>query len=297
LPSGINYPATRFPVMRLRCGARWLDLHQPVVMGVLNVTPDSFSDGGAYFDPGRALERGLAMVEEGAAILDVGGESTRPGADNVGVDEELRRVIPVIERLAREVDVPISVDTSKPSVMRAAVAAGATLINDVNALRADGALDAAAATDAGVCLMHMLGEPRTMQVDPHYDDVVADVTGFLAARLRACLECGIEAERLAIDPGIGFGKRLEHNLALLASLEIIAALGRPVLVGVSRKSLLGALTGRSTSDRLYGGLALAALAVHGGASIVRTHDVASTVDAVRVAAALRVAKFGEGQRE
>ncbi len=283
--------------MRLRCGAHWLDLHQPVVMGVLNVTPDSFADGGVYFDPGRALERGLAMVEEGAAILDVGGESTRPGADSIGVDEELRRVIPVIERLACEVDVPISIDTSKPAVMQAAVAAGAGLINDINALRAEGALDAAAATNAGVCLMHMLGEPRTMQVDPRYGDVVADVSGFLAARLRACRERGIEAERLAIDPGIGFGKRLEHNLALLASLQDIAALGRPILIGVSRKSMLGALTGRATADRLYGGLALAALAVHGGASIVRTHDVAPTVDAVRVAAALRAARTGEGWRE
>jgi len=273
--------------MPLTCRNRVLDLGSPVVMGVLNVTPDSFSDGGRYFDVGQAVEHGLRMAEQGAAIVDVGGESTRPGSSAVSVAEEITRVVPVIEGIARQSDVLLSVDTQKPDVMLAAVAAGAHLINDVNGLRAPGAIEAAARSGAAVCLMHMQGEPSTMQVDPRYDDVLSEVTGFLAARAAACREAGIEAARLCIDPGIGFGKRLEHNLALLRGLPALAALGYPVLVGVSRKSLVGMITGRPTGDRLVGSAVLAALAVERGAAIVRAHDVTETVDALRMVAALR----------
>ncbi len=263
-----------------------LALDAPVVMGVLNVTPDSFSDGGLHADARAAVAHGLRMVEEGAAIVDVGGESTRPGAAPIDAAEELARVIPVIEALARR-GVPLSVDTSKPEVMRAAVAAGAAMINDVRALRAPGALEAAAASGAAVCLMHMQGEPRDMQVDPRYADVVREVGAFLAGRVDACVAAGIAAGRLCIDPGIGFGKRPEHNLALLGRLEELTRGDLPVLVGVSRKSIVGHLTGRPTGDRLAGSVALAALAAERGAAIVRAHDVAATVDAVRVGAALR----------
>jgi dihydropteroate synthase len=264
----------------------------PAVMGVLNVTPDSFSDGGRYASVESAVERGLRMAEEGAAVVDVGGESTRPGAAPVDAREELRRVVPVIERLAPRLDVPLSVDTSKPEVMRAAVAAGAGLINDVRALEAPGAIEAAAESGAAVCLMHMRGEPRGMQDDPRYGDVVAEVAGYLAARVQACLRAGIGRDRICVDPGIGFGKRPEHNLALLAALDRLTADGIPVLVGVSRKSLVGIITGRAPGERLAGSVAFAALAVAGGASIVRAHDVAATVDAVRVAGALRRAGSG-----
>ena len=276
--------------MRLRCGPHVLSLDSPIVMGVLNATPDSFSDGGRYSDVAAAVDHALQMVEAGAGIIDVGGESTRPGALPVGAAEEIARVLPVIERLAIRITVPVSIDTSKPEVMRAAVAAGASLINDVYGLRAPGALQAAAETDAGVCLMHMQGEPRTMQTDPHYEDVVTEVAGFLDARVEACRHAGIARDRLMIDPGIGFGKRLEHNLALLAHLEVLTARELPVLVGVSRKSLLGTLLNRPVTERLAGGVALAALAVGAGAKVIRTHDVAPTVDAVRVAAALRDAR-------
>jgi dihydropteroate synthase len=263
-----------------------LALDEPVVMGVLNVTPDSFSDGGLHADARAAVAHGLRMVEEGAAIVDVGGESTRPGAAPIDAAEELARVIPVIEALARR-GVSLSVDTSKPEVMRAAVAAGAAMINDVRALRAPGALEAAAASGAAVCLMHMQGEPRDMQVEPRYADVVREVSAFLAGRVDACVAAGIAAGRLCIDPGIGFGKRPEHNLALLGRLEELTRGDLPVLVGVSRKSIVGHLTGRPTGDRLAGSVALAALAAERGAAIVRAHDVAATVDAVRVGAALR----------
>ncbi len=273
--------------MPLTCRNRVLDLGSPVVMGVLNVTPDSFSDGGRYFSVERAVEHGLRMAEQGAAIVDVGGESTRPGSAAVSVAEEIARVVPVIEGIARQSAVLLSVDTQKPEVMLAAVAAGAHLINDVNGLRAPGAIEAAASSGAAVCVMHMQGEPSTMQVDPRYDDVLAEVTGFLAARLAACREAGIATERLCIDPGIGFGKRLEHNLALLRGLPALAALGYPVLVGVSRKSLVGMITGRPTGDRLVGSAVLAALAVERGAAIVRAHDVTETVDALCMVAALR----------
>lgn len=281
--------------MILRCGPNPLDLATPVVMGVLNLTPDSFSDGGRFADATAAVAHALRMVEEGAALLDVGGESTRPGAQAVSAEEEIRRVVPVIEALAAHAKVPISVDTSKPAVMTAAVRAGATLINDVRALREPGALEAAADTGAAICLMHMQGEPRTMQVEPRYDDVVAEVRGFLHERVEACRAAGIAKDRLAIDPGIGFGKRLEHNLALLADLPALVGLGWPVLVGVSRKSMLGALLGRAVDERVAGGVAMTTAAVLSGANIVRTHDVAPTVDAVKVAVALRAAGYGKGE--
>ncbi len=273
--------------MQLDCRGHALALDAPIVMGVLNVTPDSFSDGGLHASADDAVAHGRRMAEEGAAIIDVGGESTRPGAPAIDTKEELARVIPVIEALARAVAVPISVDTSKPAVMRAAAAAGARIINDVRALRAPGALEAAAATRAAVCLMHMQGEPGDMQADPRYDDVVTEVQGFLAARVEACVAAGIPRERLCIDPGIGFGKRAEHNLALLRSLGVLTRGGRPVLIGVSRKSLIGIITGRATGDRLAGSVALAAICAERGAAIVRAHEVAATVDAVKTGAALR----------
>jgi dihydropteroate synthase len=255
-------------------------------MGVLNVTPDSFSDGGRFESRDAALRHARRLIAEGAAIVDIGGESTRPGASAAAAARELDRVIPVVEVLRRETDAFISVDTSKPEVMRAAVEAGADIINDVRALQEPGALEAAAASGAGVCLMHMQGEPRTMQDAPHYDNVVEDVSAFLAARMRACRDAGIEAARLTIDPGFGFGKRVAHNLALLKQLSTFESLGVPVAVGLSRKSMLASLTGRAVEERLAGSVSLAAIAVLHGARIVRAHDVAATVDAVRVAAAV-----------
>jgi dihydropteroate synthase len=281
--------------MILRCGPYTLDLATPVVMGVLNITPDSFSDGGRFADAAAALDHALRMVEEGAALIDIGGESTRPGAQAVDAEEEIRRVVPVIEALAARTRIPISIDTSKPAVMTAAVRAGATLINDVRALRQAGALEAAADSGAAICLMHMQGEPRTMQADPRYGDLVAEVRDFLRERAEACRAAGVAKDRLVIDPGIGFGKRCEHNLALLARLPALVALGWPVLVGVSRKSMLGALLGRAVDERVAGGVAMATAAVLSGASIVRTHDVAPTVDAIKVAEALRAAGFAKGE--
>lgn len=266
-----------------------LDLAQPVVMGVLNVTPNSFSDGGRFLDPEAALSQALAMVRDGAAIIDVGGESTRPGAQPVPLQQELDRVLPVIERLQRECDAVLSIDTLKPEVMCAAVAAGAGLINDVNALRADGALQAAASGEAAVCLMHMQGEPRTMQQAPHYANVVTEVGDFLLQRAQTCLAAGIGMQRLCLDPGFGFGKTTAHNLALLAALPKLTSGPYPVLAGLSRKSMLQSLTGRAVGDRLAGSLALATAAVLGGARIIRTHDVAATVDVVRVAQAINQA--------
>ena len=278
--------------MLLSCGRYSLDLGTPLVMGVLNVTPDSFSDGGAFLRPQVAVEHARRMVGQGAGIIDVGGESTRPGAMPVGAGEEMDRVLPVIEALAAELTVPVSVDTSKPEVMRAALAAGASMVNDVMALQAPGATEAVAASQAAVCLMHMQGEPRSMQQDPRYDDVVKDVRQFLSARVRACEAAGIARERLVVDPGFGFGKTVEHNLRLLAELGVFGSEGLPVLVGLSRKSLIGRLTGRPADQRLAGSVALAALAVAHGASIVRAHDVAETVDAVRIAAAVRSGRPG-----
>ena len=276
--------------MKLQCAGRLLDLAQPVVMGVLNVTPNSFSDGGRYLDPELALTQALSMVRDGAAIIDVGGESTRPGAQPVPLQQELDRVLPVIERLHRECDAVLSIDTLKAPVMRAAVAAGAGLINDVNALRGEGALQAAASVDAALCLMHMQGEPRTMQQAPQYTDVVTEVGEFLLQRAQACLDAGISAQRLCLDPGFGFGKTTAHNLALLAALPRLTSGPYPVLAGLSRKSMLQSLTGRAVEARLAGSLALATAAVLGGARIIRAHDVAATVDAVRVAQAINQAR-------
>jgi len=270
----------------LRCADKTLDLTHPVVMGVLNVTPDSFSDAGRFASPDEAVQHGLRLAAEGAALIDVGGESTRPGARPVTAEEELRRVLPVIEQLRRATTAVISIDTSKPEVMRAAASAGAGFINDVRALREPGALEAAAASGCGLCLMHMQGEPRTMQVAPHYRDVVGEVRAFLAARVAACRDAGIDAARITIDPGFGFGKSLEHNLTLLRHLPELAADGPPVLVGLSRKSTVGKLTGREPGERVYGSVALAVIAALKGAHIIRAHDVAATVDALKVAAAV-----------
>jgi len=272
---------------QLNCRGTALALDQPVVMGVLNVTPDSFSDGGRHADASGAIDQGRRMVDEGAAIIDVGGESTRPGAAPVAAEEEMARVLPVIEGLSRTVAVPISVDTSQPEVMRAAVAAGARMINDVRALRVPGALEAAADSGAAVCLMHMQGEPGDMQANPRYGDVVREVREFLVRRVDECMAAGIARERLCVDPGIGFGKRPEHNLALLARLEELAVDRVPLLVGVSRKALIGIITGRASGERLAGSIALAALCACRGAAILRAHDVAATVDAVKIGAALR----------
>jgi dihydropteroate synthase len=250
-------------------------------MGIVTVTPDSFSDGGRFLDPAYAIEHANRLVEEGADILDIGGESTRPGADPVPVEEELARVLPVL-RAVRDLPVPISVDTLKPEVMRAVLAEGASMINDVNALRAPGALDAAKGSRCGLCLMHMQGEPRTMQAAPHYEDVVAEVRAFLAQRIAACEAAGIARERLVIDPGFGFGKSVRHNLTLLRGLQALRELGIPVLAGLSRKSTLGTITGRGSEDRLAASLAAALLAVERGASIVRVHDVAATRDVLLI---------------
>jgi dihydropteroate synthase len=271
----------------LRCKDILVDLSLPAVMGVLNVTPDSFSDGGRFFDTEAAVRHGLILAEQGAAFIDVGGESTRPGAAPVGIEEELRRVIPVIERLRGASAALISIDTSKPEVMRAAAAAGAALINDVRALREPGALAAARDSGCGVCLMHMQGEPRTMQLEPVYADVVSEVRAFLEERVAACRAAGIEAQRLAVDPGFGFGKTLEHNLTLLRHLGELSAAGRPLTVGLSRKSMVGKLTGHPEGERVLGSVVLAVIAALAGASIVRAHDVAATVEALKVVTAVR----------
>lgn len=271
----------------LICGRHRLALDRPLVMGVINVTPDSFYDGGRFAEPAAALSRARALLVDGADIIDLGGESTRPGAAPTTDAAELARVIPLIERLREGCDergVPLSVDTRKPAVMRAAIAAGATMINDINALRAAGAMDAVAGSgvQVAVCLMHMQGEPETMQQAAVYSDVVAEVTRFLTARAAECVAAGIARERIVVDPGFGFGKTVEHNLTLLRRLEAIVALGYPVLVGLSRKSTIGALTGRDVGERMAGSVAAALAAVARGATIVRTHDVRETVDALRV---------------
>lgn len=274
--------------MQLQLGKYCLDLSTPCVMGVLNRTPDSFSDGGAYTDFDVALRHAVEMAREGAAILDLGGESTRPGAVPVSLQEELDRVVPLIAKLTQELDLPLSVDSSKPEVMRAAVAAGATMINDIYALRQPGALEMAASSDAAVCLMHMQGEPRSMQQQPHYDDVVSEIGVFLRQRAGQCTAAGIQRQRIVIDPGFGFGKNLEHNLELLRRLPELADLGYPLMVGLSRKSMIGALMGGvPAGERLQGSVAAAVAAVLYGANIVRCHDVRPTVEALRVAAVLR----------
>jgi dihydropteroate synthase len=272
--------------MQWRCRNRTIDLSRPVVMGILNVTPDSFSDGNRYASTAAALERAAQMRAEGAVIIDVGGESTRPGADAVEAAVEIARVVPVIEGIAAASDIAISIDTSKPQVMAAAAAAGACIVNDVSALRAPAARSWAAASGVGVCLMHMQGEPRTMQHHPQYEDVVAEVCEFLMRERAACIDAGIASEALVLDPGVGFGKTLAHNLSLLHGLERIAALGAPLLVGVSRKSFIGRVLGRPVDERLSGGLGLAALAVVKGARIIRTHDVGATHDAIGMVSAV-----------
>lgn len=274
---------------RYDCKGVTLDLSTPKVMGILNVTADSFSDGGAFLSRQAALRRAREMIAEGAAIIDVGGESTRPGAAPVNEQEELDRVVPVIELIRAELPAAVSVDTSKAAVMRAAVAAGAGLINDVRALREEGALEAVAELKVPVCLMHMQGEPRTMQVAPHYEDVVAEVKAFLFERIEACVRAGITRDCLLIDPGFGFGKTLMHNLSLMKHLQEFVALGVPVLVGASRKSLIGAVLELPVDQRIYGSIALAALAVAQGASVIRAHEVSATVQAVKMAAAVRAA--------
>lgn len=273
------------------CGTHRLNLATPVVMGVLNVTPDSFSDGGRFFDATSAIEHAHEMISQGAGIIDVGGESTRPGAALVSVQEELQRVIPVIEALSIR-NVVVSVDTSKPDVMRAAVAAGACIINDIRALNEHDALEAAASTNAAVCLMHMQGQPATMQLAPKYDDILNEVHDFLRQRIETCERAGIARNRLIIDPGIGFGKTLQHNLTLLAHLENFKNLQCPLLIGVSRKSMMGKLLDRTVDERIHGGIAFATAALLAGAKIIRTHDVAATMDAVRVASALLEAGYG-----
>ncbi|MDZ7770972.1 MAG: dihydropteroate synthase [Woeseiaceae bacterium] len=275
--------------MYLKLGSRTVDLDRPVVMGVLNVTPDSFSDGGDFTDPATALRHALAMAEAGAAIIDIGGESTRPGAKPVPGSEEIARVIPLIESLRRECDVAVSVDTSNPAVMRAAAGAGAEIINDVYALRREGALQAAAGLDTAICLMHMLGTPATMQDAPAYRTLPGDVINFLDERINACTAAGISRERLIVDPGFGFGKTDQHNLQILMRLEEFSALNLPLLVGLSRKRTLGNLTGRAAKERVAAGVAAAVLAVERGAHIVRTHDVAATVDALAIVSAARQA--------
>lgn len=275
---------------RLPCGSRVLDLSRPHVMGILNVTPDSFSDGGRFAVRDAALRHAAEMVAAGATLIDIGGESTRPGARPISPQEELERVLPVVEAVAAELDVIISLDTSTPAVMREGASLGAGLINDVRSLRREGALQAAADTGLPVCLMHMLGEPGTMQQNPVYQDVVAEVGDFLMERLVACVAAGIPAERVVLDPGFGFAKTLAHNLSLFRRLEALLELGRPLLVGVSRKSMIGQALGREVDQRLYGGLALAALAVAKGVCILRVHDVAETVDVVRMIAAVEAAE-------
>jgi dihydropteroate synthase len=269
-----------------------LGLEQPLVMGVLNVTPDSFSDGGRFVRLAEAVERGVQMAREGAALIDIGGESTRPGAQAVAVEEELRRVIPVIEGLRSRTQAILSIDTSKPEVMRAAAAAGAGMINDVRALREPGALEAATLSGCAVCLMHMLGEPGTMQDAPSYRNVVAEVRQFLQQRVEVALAAGIVPERIVLDPGFGFGKNLEHNLELLRHLRELSVMGLPMLAGLSRKSMVGKLTGRPPEARVHGSVAAAVVAALQGARILRVHDVGATVEAMKIVAAVQ-APVGE----
>jgi len=274
------------------CGKFKLDLTTPRVMGIVNVTPDSFSDGGKFAATNLAIEHALRLASEGADILDIGGESTRPNATPVSLQEELDRVIPVIEGLMKQVNIPLSIDTYKPQVMQAAIAAGASMVNDVRALQEDGALEIVAKSNAGVCLMHMQGTPQTMQNHPHYDDVVNDIKAFLMARLQATMNetnghAGIGASRIVLDPGFGFGKTREHNITLIRKLESFAELGQPLLVGLSRKSVLGQVTGKNVDARLYASIAASVIAAQKGARILRVHDVGATVEALKVVSAIQ----------
>ena len=275
------------PSSKFSCGKYQLDLSRPHVMGIVNVTPDSFSDVGKDESTEKAVQHALELVQEGADILDIGGESTRPGATPVSLEEELRRVVPVIERLSKTAGVPLSIDTYKPEVMRAAIAAGADIVNDVRALQEPGALAVVAQSNAGVCLMHMQGTPQTMQIDPRYDDVVAEVKAFLNERLESAKAAGIPADRIVLDPGFGFGKRTEHNITLLQELQSIADLGRPLLVGLSRKSVLGQITGGDVYVRLHASLAASVISAMKGARIIRVHDVKATADALKVVAVIQ----------
>lgn len=265
----------------LHCGKFKLDLNRPLIMGIVNVTPDSFSDNGLFAAAESAIAQAKRLIEEGADIVDIGGESTRPGAQPVSLDEERNRVLPVAEALS-DCGVPLSIDTSKPELMREAIRSGAAMINDVNAFQAPGAFEAAASSDAAICLMHMQGTPRTMQLDPRYDDVIGEIKSFLAQRVASAMASGIARERIVVDPGFGFGKTREHNLELFTRLRDFADLGVPLLAGLSRKSVLGNLTGRDPGDRVYASVASALLAVIKGAAIVRVHDVAATRDALAV---------------
>lgn len=268
--------------MMFDCAGKSLDLSAARIMGILNVTPDSFSDGGQFYALDNAIAQARKMVKDGADILDIGGESTRPGAEIVPVQQEIDRVVPVIEAISAEIDIPISIDTHKPEVMRAAIAAGAGLINDINALCTEGALQAAVELDVPVCLMHMQGTPQTMQSDPQYDDVVSEVKAFLLERIEACKQAGMSDDKIMLDPGFGFGKRARHNLRLMKHLSKLTALPYPVLVGVSRKSIIGEMLKVSVDERLAGSLALASIAVWQGAKLIRTHDVTATAQAVKL---------------
>jgi dihydropteroate synthase len=278
-----------------QCGSRVIDISSPRLMGIVNATPDSFSDGGRFFAFDAALAQAKRLIDEGADILDIGGESTRPDAAEVDFEEELRRVLPLVEALV-PTGIPISVDTSKPQVMRAALAAGASIINDVRALQAPGAVDAVADRDCGLVLMHMLGTPRTMQQDPRYENVVAEVSSFLRARRAALIEAGVAAARICVDPGFGFGKKAAHNLALLARLDSLAVDGAPLLVGLSRKSTLGQITHRAVDQRVHASVAAALIAVQRGAAVIRVHDVAATRDALAVWQAVRADDINERRR-
>jgi len=272
---------------QFQCGKYQLILNRPHVMGIVNVTPDSFSDGGQFASTDLAVEHALQLILEGADVLDIGGESTRPGATPVSLEEELSRVIPVIEALTKVATVPISIDTYKPEVMRQAIVAGADIVNDVRALQETGALEVVAKSNVGVCLMHMQGTPQTMQIEPHYNDVVEEVKQFLIERLNATTHAGISKERVLLDPGFGFGKRTLHNIALIQNLEKLAEIGQPLLVGLSRKSVLGAIAGSDAEQRLYAGLAANVISVMKGAKIVRVHDVKATVDALKIVTAIQ----------
>ena len=279
------HPSPLSPHAVLKLGGFSLPLERPLIMGIVNVTPDSFSDGGRFFDAGRALDHARQLIEEGADILDIGGESSRPGAEPVEVAEELRRVLPVLEKLV-ELPVPVSVDTCKPEVMRRAISAGASMINDIFALRADGALEAVAESNAAVCLMHMQGAPRTMQQAPHYRDVVGEVETFLSERAEAAMAAGIAHDRIVLDPGFGFGKTPQHNLELIRALPRLREAGFALLAGLSRKALLGKIVGREAAQRVNASAAGAMLAAQRGASIVRVHDVAATRDCLLVLRAI-----------
>ena len=275
------------------CGKFQLNLITPQVMGIVNVTPDSFSDGGKFSQANLAVAHALELVKEGAAILDIGGESTRPNAIPVSLQEELDRVIPVIEALvnefkAKQVNIPISIDTYKPAVMQAAIDAGASMVNDVRALQEAGALEVVAKSKVGVCLMHMQGTPQTMQVNPQYNDVINDISAFLQARLQATIDAGVPASRILLDPGFGFGKTREHNITLIQQLESFANLGQPLLVGLSRKSILGQVTGNDVDARLYASIAASVIAAQKGAKILRVHDVKAAVEALKIISAVQI---------